>query len=91
MREIVIKGREKLAEEYLKRVLMQIGKRNELMAGIMIKYAKIVRKYYKQGAAESLRAIDFMIEQLKRASVAVAEEFFQNLSTYVQVNVEAKE
>jgi hypothetical protein len=68
VREMVVKGRTQLAEEYLKKCLLTFSSNFDLLASILTAYANLIKKSYP-GGSKVKPAIAFIIDQLKKASV----------------------
>ena len=86
MREMITKGRHQLAEEYLKKCLLSFSSNFDLLASILTAYAKLIKKTYQGGVKVKL-ALNFIFDQLKKASIKVSDEFFSSLVLYVQLNL----
>ena len=80
MREMVLKGKHQIAEEYLKKTLLQFSGNFSLMAELLLGYSKIIKSHYS-GKVE--KPLAFIFETIKKASVAVSDELYQNLSLYI--------
>ena len=81
MREMVIKGKHHIAEEYLKKTLLQFSGNFFLLAELLLKYSKIVKSYYPSIKVE--HPLTFMFDTIKKASVAVPDDLYANLFLYI--------
>ena len=78
---MVLKGKHQIAEEYLKKTLLQFSGIFTLMADLLLKFSKIVKSYYPSTKVE--RPLTFVFETIKKASVAVPDELYQNLALLI--------
>ena len=85
---MVLKDKSMIAEDYLKRTLLHFSSNLPLLADLLLQYSKIIKNHYPQTKVE--RSINFMIEVIKKASVAVSDSVFTNLVLFVQLNVSNK-
>ena len=61
MKEMIIKGKPQLAEEYLKKCLVTFSSNFDLLGSLLIGYAKLVKKCYQGGAAVQ-KAVTFTLD-----------------------------
>jgi hypothetical protein len=81
IREMVLKDKSQIAEEYLKRTLLYFSSNFPLLADLLLQYSKIIKTHYPSNKID--RSINFMIEVVKKASIAVSDSMFTNLILFV--------
>ncbi len=81
MREMVLKDKSHIAEEYLKRTLLYYSSNFPLLADLLFQYSKIIKTHYPSIKTE--RSVNFMIEVVKKTSIAVPDSLFTNLILFV--------
>ena len=81
IREMVLKDKSQIAEEYLKRTLLYFSSNFPLLADLLLQYSKIIKTHYSSNKID--RSINFMIEVVKKASIAVSDSMFTNLILFV--------
>ena len=88
IREMVLKDKSQIAEEYIKRTLLHFSSNFPLLADLLVQYSKIIKTHYPSNKIE--RSVYFMIELVKKSSIAVPDSLFTNLIVFVQINVSNK-
>jgi hypothetical protein len=88
MREMVLKEKHLIAEEYLKKALLYFSSNFSLLARLLLYYSKIIKSHYPSSKIE--RSINFMIEAVKKAAIPVSDELYTNLQLFIQINVSNK-
>lgn len=78
---MVLKDKSQIAEEYLKRTLLYFSSNFPLLADLLLQYSKIIKTHYPSNKID--RSINFMIEVVKKASIAVSDSMFTNLILFV--------
>ena len=81
IREMVLKDKSQIAEEYFKRTLLYFSSNFPLLADLLLQYSKIIKTHYPSNKID--RSINFMIEVVKKASIAVSDSMFTNLILFV--------
>jgi hypothetical protein len=81
MREMILKDKSQIAEEYLKRTLLYFSSNFTLLADLLFQFSKIIKTHYPSHKVE--RSVNYMIEAVKKASIAVPDSLFTNLILFV--------
>lgn len=82
MREMILKGRPNLAEDYLRKCLISFSTQFSLLGRLLQAYSGFIKKHYT-----SPQGIEFLLEQVKKASVSGSDKLWSNLSLFIQVTV----
>lgn len=67
LKEMLIKKRNSLAEEYLKKCLLHFSSSFDVLTSLIVQYSKLVLKYYSGVNCE--RDVDFVIDCIKKSAV----------------------
>lgn len=79
MKEMTQKGKHTIAEEYLKKCLLQFSGHADIVEGLLLMYSKVVKKYYA-----SLKGVDFVLDMVKKAAVQnIGDHLFRNLLVFI--------
>lgn len=89
MREMLLKNRVKLAEDYFKKCLLTYSAETSLIQSLLLTYSKLIKSHYTPSNIDG--SLTFMLESVKKASVPVSDELFQNLAVFVRLHVSVKD
>ena len=84
---MILKQKEQIAQEYLKKCLVQYSTNFTLLADLLLAYSKLIRKLYTTKSDP----IQYFLDQVKRAAVPVSDSLYDNLVLFVQLHYQVED